>query len=94
MPEPTQFVTREEFDLVKEEQKRQAIRVEVLEDGLTSLTREVAGLREDMNARFDQMDARFDAFEAKTNGRFDAMHQLIADGNAAIISAVMTLAKK
>lgn len=87
MPDPTQSVTREEFNLVKEEQKRQGIRLEVLEDGLTSVTREVAGLREETNARFDAMERRFDQ-------HFAELHKLIVDSQAAIISAVMTLSKK
>lgn len=83
MPDPTLLVTREELHLVKEEQKRQGVRVEVLEDGLSSLTREVAEFREE-----------FAEFREETNARFDQLHKLIADGHATIISAVMTLAKK
>ncbi len=76
-------VTREEFDLVKEEQKRQAIRFEVLEDGLTSLTREVAELREEVAE-----------FREQTGAQFVQLNKLIVDGQATIVSAVMTLAKK
>ena len=89
MPDPT-VVTREEFEVVKEEQRRQAVRLVALEDGLTSLTREVAALREDMDTRFDALEQRLDAHDA----HFAALHKLITDGHATITSAIMTLAKK
>ena len=88
------LVTREEFDLVKEEQKRQGIRVEVLEDGLASLTREVAEFRQEFAEFREETGARFDALESSTNQHFTQLHKLIADGHATIVSVVMTLAKK
>ncbi len=85
----------EDSHLVKEEQKRQSIRIEVLEDGLMSLTREVAKLREDMDSRFDALEESLDRrFAEQRKVIADVVADVVADGNAAIISALMPRGKK
>lgn len=98
MPE---FVTREEFEAYKQKQEERltpmGVRLEVISFDTSRLLRDVAGLaervdeiaedvaglREDATARFESVDARFERLEKQ-----------IADGNAALLSAVLQLGKK
>ncbi len=83
MAQSTEFVTREEFDSMKVEEEKLSIRVEVLTDAVTSLTRDVADLREETNERFLTVDERFDRLE-----------KLVMDGNAALMSAILKLGNR
>ena len=95
MSQSAKYVTRGEFDPVKASLERLSdrvdhltIRVDVLANELHHLTARVADLAEEMNARFDAVDARFDAVDA----RFDRLEKAVADGNAALMSAILKLA--
>lgn len=83
MAQSTEFVTREEFDSMKVEEEKLSIRVEVLTDAVTSLTRDVADLRQETNERFLTVDERFDRLE-----------KLVMDGNAALMSAILKLGNR
>jgi tetrahydromethanopterin S-methyltransferase subunit G len=99
------YVTREEFNPVKEGLERLTIRVEVLTSDLHRLSQQVGDLAEDvvelreaMHARFDEVDARFFGVDARfdvltneVNGRFTSLEKTITDGHAAIISVLMKL---
>ena len=99
----TEFVTREEFDVLKAEHERVAIRAEVLSEVVTELTRQLADLREEMNARFDAVDSRFDAVDSRfdavdsrfagVDDRLSRLEKLVMDGNAALMSAILKLGK-
>ncbi len=83
----SEFVTREEFEAYKQKQEERltpmAVRLEVISFDTSRLLRDVAEIREEMNERFDAVDARFERLEKQ-----------IADGNAALLSAVLQLGKK
>ncbi len=92
----TEFVTREEFDVLKAEHEKVAIRAEVLSEVVTELTRQLADLREEMNARFDAVDSRFDAVDSRfavVDDRLSRLEKLVMDGNAALMSAILKLGK-
>ena len=96
--EMANYVTREEFNPVKEGLERLTIRVEVLTSDVHRLSQQVGDLaedlvdlREEVNSRFDRVDARFDSLTAEVNGRFGALEKTISEGHAAIISVVMKL---
>ena len=92
----TEFVTREEFDVLKAEHEKVAIRSEVLSEVVTELTRQLAFLSEEMNARFDAVDSRFDAVDSRFAGvddRLSRLEKLVMDGNAALMSAILKLGK-
>jgi hypothetical protein len=55
-----EFVTREEFEMVKAKQDELIIRVESIDRGLASLTIQVAELAESMERRFDALNKKID----------------------------------
>ena len=92
----TEFVTREEFDVLKAEHEKVAIRAEVLSTVVTELTVEVADFREEMNVFRDEMYAFREDVKARFEGvddRFTRLEKLVMDGNAALMSAILKLGK-
>ena len=87
MAQATQYATRQELDNVKEELHRLSVAVAVLAE-------QTEARFDAMDARFDAMDARFDAMDARFDALTVELTKRIADGNAAIISAVMKLGKR
>ena len=79
-----EFVTRQEFEMVKAKQDELIIRVEAIDRGLASLTVQVADLSESMERRFDAVDRRFDAVDQ----RFDRLEKKIDDCLTALMSIV------
>lgn len=51
------------------------------------LTVQLGDLREEFNAFRDYVEARFDAIDR----RFDRLEKTVADGNAALMSAILSL---
>jgi hypothetical protein len=92
------FVTREEFEAFKRAQEERltpmAVRLEVVSFDTTRLLRDVA----DLSERVDELAEEVAAFRQAVNGRFDAvgarferLEKQIADGNAALLSAILQL---
>lgn len=98
------FVTQEQHEALRLEVRsnataveRLSVRVEVISHDTTRILREMADLREEVDARFDAVDARFDAVDARfesVDARFERLEKQIADGNAALLSAVLQLGRK
>jgi predicted nuclease with TOPRIM domain len=94
------YVTREEFDSVKSELQKLIIRVEVLTQDLHRLTLAVGEFGERLVAiegsiarleeRVDRLDVRVDRIEA----RLDSLEKTVTDGNAALMSAILTLGRR
>lgn len=98
------FATQSQLSELKDDVRSQdarierlAIRVEVISHDTTRILREVADLREEVNERFEGVEERFvgvdQQFDA-VNQRFDKLEKQIADGNAALLSAILKLAKR
>ena len=81
------YVTREEFNPVKEGLERLTIRVEVLTSDVHRLSQQVGDLAEDLVDLREEVNSRFD----RVDGRFDGLEKTISEGHAAIISVVMKL---
>lgn len=79
---------------MKTEMERLSVRLVVLTEGQHSLAKDFAALAEEMNERFDAVDARFDAVDARFDALTTDLKKAIADGNAALISAVVKLGKR
>lgn len=104
MATPSKYVTREEFEPVKNGLERLNIRVEVISQDLYKLTLEVAELAESVNARFDAVDARFDGIDGRLDGidgrldgidgRLDRLEKTMIEGNAALMSAILKLSPR
>lgn len=102
MSPAAKYVTQEEFQPVRVGLERLTIRVEVLTQDVHDLTLHVADVAEDltelrteMNARFEalsgEMNSRFEQMTSEVNSRFDALGKVVADGHAALLSAVLAL---
>jgi hypothetical protein len=86
-----EFVTRQEFEMVKAKQDELIIRVEAIDRGLASLTVQVAELSESMERRFDAVDRRFDAVDRRFDAvdqRFDRLEKKVDDCLTALMSIV------
>ena len=60
--------------LVHRDEYREVLsRLDILEHNISGLKTEVAGLRRNMDARFDAVHARFDTMEERFDARFDRM---------------------
>lgn len=97
MDEATTFVAKAEFERVKEEQKRMATRVEVIDATLTGLSTAVADLSDKMDRRFDDLEERF----AESNAELRELRKLILESaaelkreNLATRSAILGLGRK
>ena len=93
-------VTRQEFELMKTEHRRQSIAVESLLDGQAGLTRDVAELSERMNAGFEAVDDRLDLLTGELvelnrafNGELGELTKVVNAHHAAVLSALMALGK-
>ncbi|MDP1821734.1 MAG: hypothetical protein Q8L48_00760 [Archangium sp.] len=75
MSEESQYVTRQEFETVKEE--------------LRNLSIQVAVLSERMDARFEQVDARFEEMDERITAGFGEIKQIIADNHVALVSMLL-----
>lgn len=83
----SRYVTRAEFEPVKQGLERLTIRVEVLTNDVHTLTNRVADIAEDLLALRTEMNERFRAIDV----RFDRLEKTIADGHAALLSAILRL---
>ena len=94
MPYAANDVTREEFDSMKASLERLEIAVAVLQRDTQFLMTAVADLSEMVNERLDKMDGRLDKMDGrfdKMDGRLDKLERTMADGFAALTSAILTL---
>ncbi len=90
----SEFVTREEFEASRQKQDERltqmAVRLEVISHDTSRLLQDSARLREEMNELREEVNERF----ASVDARFERLEKLIADGNAALLSAVLQLGKR
>ena len=85
MVQAAKWVTREEFETVKAELQKLIIRVEVLSVDLHKLTLAVG----DLGERMDGLESRMDRLE----NRMDRLEKTVIDGNAALMSAILSLGR-
>ncbi len=99
------FATQEQHEALKAEVRaevrsqataieRLSVRVEVISHDTTRLTRDVAEIREEMNERFDAVDGRFDAVHGELAKTREEILNVVNDGHAALLSAIMELGKR
>lgn len=81
------YVEREEFEAVKKTLETLTIRVEVLTSDLHRLTQNVGDLAE-------SVDRRFDALETMVRDGHAELRRAIDDGQAALMSAVLSLGRR
>ena len=75
---------------MKESIQRLEIAVEVLQRDTSFLMTAVADLSDAMNERLDKIDGRLN----KMDGRLDKIERTMADGFAALTSAILTLSPR
>jgi predicted nucleic acid-binding Zn-ribbon protein len=106
MAEPMATVTHEQFEAHQTETRqaieRLNIRVEVISHDTSRLLHEMADLREDMaefrgefeelRADFEELREEFRTFRADVETRFERLEKTVVDGNAALKSAILSLA--
>jgi chromosome segregation ATPase len=99
MAEPMATVTLEQFEAHKAETRqateRLSIRVEVISHDTSRLLHELADLREDVaefREEFEELREEFNTFRADVETRFERLEKTVVDGNAALMSAILSLA--
>ncbi len=88
MAEPMATVTLEQFE-------RLSIRFEVISHHTSRLLHELADLREDVaefREEFEELRDEFNTFRADVETRFERLEKTVVDGNAALMSAILSLA--
>jgi uncharacterized protein YoxC len=99
MRNESRFVTRAEFQPVKDAVERLGVRVEVLTHDVHQLTLRVAEIAEDLIDLRDEMIDCFEALEDRLSKKIDGsstslearLTKKIDDGNAALMSAILSL---
>jgi predicted nucleic acid-binding Zn-ribbon protein len=105
MAEPMATVTPKQFEAHKTETRqaieRLNIRVEVISHDTSRILHELADLREDMaefrgefeelRADFEELREEFKTFRADVETRFERLEKTVVDGNAALMSAILSL---
>ena len=76
MAQSDKYITREEFEPVKNGLDRLSIRVEVITHDLHQLTNMVGDLAEAFDLRFDRLEARMDKLEDRMDRLEDRMDKL------------------
>jgi uncharacterized protein YoxC len=79
---------------VKKTLETLTIRVEVLTGDLHRLTQNVGDLAESVDQRFASVDQRFDALETLVRDGHAELRRAIDDGQAALMSAVLSLGRR
>ena len=82
---------------MKESIQRLEIAVEVLQRDTSFLMTAVADLSDAMNERLDKIDGRLNKMDGRLNkmdGRLDKIERTMADGFAALTSAILTLSPR
>ena len=106
MAEPMATVTLEQFEAHKAETRqateRLSIRVEVISHDTSRLLHELADLREDvaefreefeeLRGELQELRDEFNTFRADVETRFERLEKTVVDGNAALMSAILSLA--
>ncbi len=94
MAQAMEYATRQELEDVKTELNRFSVALAVLSERMDRQFEAVDARFEAVDARFDAMDSRFDAIDARLEKLTTEFTKLVNDGNAAIMSALMTLGKR
>ena len=91
MAAAAKYVTQEEF-------QRLTIRVEVLSmdvhrlaQAVGDIAEDLAEMRADVSELRTEMNSRFEQLTGEMNSRFETMGKVIADGHAALLSAVLSI---
>ena len=91
MAAAAKYVTQEEF-------QRLTIRVEVLSvdvhrlgQAVGDIAEDLAELRTEVTELREELHSEISGLRAEMNSRFDAMGKMIADGHAALLSAVLAI---
>jgi tetrahydromethanopterin S-methyltransferase subunit G len=89
MSEASQYVTRQEFETVKEELKHLSIQVAVLGERMDARFEQVDARFEQVDARFEHVDARLEEMDNRITAGFAEIKQIIADNHVAVVSLLL-----
>ena len=79
MSESSQFVTREEFDTMKEELRELKVAVRELGERMDAGFERIDARLEQVDARFEQVDARFERSDARSESRAERLRTELFD---------------